>query len=96
MSKVNNNIFRYEKLILFDSFDGEFHYNHPNSTVGHSHTTLANIDGNPLAVGGEVEQGINSNRTEIFDIQANMWVEVEEYPYHKEYVSVISPLFSCL
>ena len=96
MSKVNNNIFRYEKLILFDSFDGEFHYNHPNSTVGHSFSTLANIDGNPLAVGGEVEQGINSNRTEIFDIQANMWVEVEEYPYHKEYVSVISPLFSCL
>ena len=81
---------------LFNSFDGELHYNHPNSTVGHTHTSLGNIDGNPLAVGGEVEQGINSNRTEIFDIQANMWVEVEEYPYHKEYVSVISPLFSCL
>ena len=91
MSKVNDNISRYEKLFL-NSFDGEFHYNHPNSTVGHSHTTLANIDGNPLAVGGEPgdeEQGINTNRTEIFDIQANIWVEVEEYPYHTEYVSVI-------
>ena len=83
MSKVNNNISRYEKLISFDSFDGQFHYNHPNSTVGHTFTTLANIDGNPLAVAGLGEE-INSNRTEIFDIQANMWVEVEEYPYHQE------------
>jgi len=77
---------------FINSFDGELHYNHPNSTVGHSRITLANIDGNPLAVGGdpgEAEQGFNTNRTEIFDIPANIWVEVEEYPYHKEYVSVI-------
>ena len=83
MSKVNKNISRYEKLISFDSFDGQFHYNHPNSTVGHTFTTLANIDGNPLANAG-LGKEINSNRTEIFDIQANMWVEVEEYPYHQE------------
>ena len=73
---------------FINSFDGELHYNHPNSTVGHSRITLANIDGNPLAVGGD-EEGIYSNRTEIFDIQANIWVEVEEYPYYRTYVPVI-------
>ena len=78
---------------FFKSFDGEFHYDHPDSTVGHSFTTLANIDGNPLSVGGEVEPDISTNRTEIFDIQANIWVEVEEYPYHKKFVSVIATVF---
>ena len=75
---------------VFLSFDGEFHHSHPDSTISHTYTTLANIDGYPLAIGGEVghptpgtdEIGIDTNRTEIFDIQANMWIEVEEYPYH--------------
>ena len=47
-------------------------------------------------IGGEVEPDVSTNRTEIFDIQANVWVEVEEYPYHKKFVSVISTLFACL
>ena len=78
------------KLTSFDSFDGDLHYSHPDSTVNHTFTTLANIDGSPLSVGGYLESQfddgqeiqIDSNRTEIFDIQTNKWIEVEEYPYH--------------
>ena len=73
------------KLIYFQSFDGEHHYKHPNSTYGHFMTSLANIHGSPLAVGGRRDDktNIDTNKAEIFDINANMWKEIEEYPYHQ-------------
>ena len=54
-------------------------YDHIN---GHTYTTLVNINGFPLAVGGYNEKS-HTNKAEIFDISANAWIEVADYPYHK-------------
>ena len=68
------------KIILtIFSFDGQSFYNHTDSTHGHYFTSLANLDGSPLAVGGS---GPNINKTEIYDIASHTWTEVEDYPYH--------------
>ena len=44
-------------------------------------TTLANHDGSPLIVSGE-----NTNKVETYDMSANKWTELADYPYHDSYV----------
>ena len=63
--------------ILF-SYDGLIFHNQANSKNKHYYSTLAIIDGAPLAVGGT---NPNTNKAEIFDIASNTWTEVEPYPY---------------
>ena len=55
-------------------------HNHADSKNGHYYTSLAKIDGAPLAVGGV---GSNTNKAETLDISSNVWTEVAEYPYHE-------------
>jgi len=57
---------------------GFIFHNQADVTNEHFQTSLANIDGDPLAVGG------NSSYTkaEILDIASNTWTEIAEYPYH--------------
>ena len=66
-------------LTLF-SYDGSVFHNQADSKNGHHRTTLANIDGAPLAVGG---WNSNTNKAEILDISSNAWTEVADYPYHE-------------
>ena len=61
--------------------DGEVFQNHANSIFGHTYTTLANVHGRPLAVGGYNEYS-HTNKVEIFDITANNWQQRADYPYH--------------
>ena len=63
-------------LTLF-SYDGAVFHNQADSKNGHHPTTLANIDGAPLAVGG------SNKKAEILDISRNSWTEVADYPYHE-------------
>ena len=44
-------------------------------------TTLANIEGSPLAVGGNSPE---TNKAETYDISANKWTEIGDYPYHNQ------------
>ena len=67
-------------LTLF-SYDGSVFHNQADSKNGHHRTTLAKIDGAPLAVGG---YSSNTNKAEILDISSNVWTEVAEYPYHDQ------------
>ena len=66
------------KKTLF-SYDGSVFYNQADSKNGHHFTTMAKIDGAPLAVGGFEP---NIKKAEILDISSNVWTEVAEYPYH--------------
>ena len=66
---------------IFHSYDGEVFQNHTNSIFGHTYTTLANVHGRPLAVGGYNEYS-HTNKVEIFDITANNWQQKLDYPYH--------------
>ena len=68
--------------LTIHSFDGDVYYNHTNSINGHTYTTLADTNGLPLAVGGYNETS-HTNKAEIFDISANTWIEIADYPYHK-------------
>ena len=61
------------------SYDGDIFHNQADAKNGHADTTLANIDGAPLAVGG---YSSNTNKAEILDISSNTWTEIAEYPYH--------------
>lgn len=61
------------------SYDGTAFRNHADAKNGHYITTLANHDGSPLAVGGHDP---NIKKVEIYDISANTWSEVADYPYH--------------
>ena len=65
-------------LTLF-SYDGFVFHNQADSKNQHYYTTLAKIDGAPLAVGG---WDSNTNKAEILDISSNVWTEVADYPYH--------------
>ena len=65
------------------SYDGFVFHNHANSKNGHYITTLANIDGSPLAVGGASPE---INKAETYDISTNTWTEVADYPYHDQSV----------
>ena len=61
------------------SYDGFIFHEHASSKTGHTLTTLANIEGSPLAVGGFSP---DTNKAETYDISANLWTEIAEYPYH--------------
>ena len=65
-------------LILF-SYDGLIFHSQADSKTKHYYTTLAIIDGAPLAVGGF---STYTNKSEILDISSNTWTEVADYPYH--------------
>ena len=62
------------------SYDGYIFHNAADSKNGHFRTTLANIEGSPLAVGG---YSPNTNKAETYDIGTNTWNEVADYPYHE-------------
>ena len=64
-------------LILF-SYDGLIFHSQADSKNGHYYSTLAIIDGAPLAVGGSSP----TKKAEILDISSNTWTEVADYPYH--------------
>ena len=64
-------------MTLF-SYDGTIFHNHANSKNDHHFTTLAIIDGAPLAVGEQF-----NNKAEILDISSNIWTEIADYPYHE-------------
>ena len=66
------------------SYDGFIFHHHRDSKYGHPSTSLATSEGSPLAVGGESIYGHDfdgHNKVEKFDISANTWTEVDEYPY---------------
>ena len=65
-------------LILF-SYNGKIFHQQADSNYGHDYSTLAKIEGTPLAVGG---YAFNINKAEILDISTNTWTEVADYPYH--------------
>ena len=75
------NIFNRVLLILLLSYDGSIFHSHADSKNGHHATTLANIEGSPLAVGGMTPQ---INKAETYDIGTNTWTEVSNYPYHDQ------------
>ena len=78
MWKVSLSDAAYSHRTLF-SYDGSVFHNQADSKHGHYWTTLAKIDESPLAVGG---YNPKINKTEIFDISSNTWLEVADYPYH--------------
>ena len=51
-----------------------------NSNNDHYRTTLANIDGAPLIVGGSEPK---SKKAEVMDISSNSWTEIADYLYHE-------------
>ena len=67
----------FDHYLIF-SYDGDVYHNHADSKNGHYWTSLANIEGSPLAVGGA---GPNINKAETYDIATNTWTEVADYPY---------------
>ena len=77
MSEVSIRTPFYGWLFVISSYDGENFYDQADSNYGHFATSLAMIDEAPLAVGGYKNQ-----KAETFDISANTWTEVEDYPYH--------------
>ena len=74
-----NDKFLENYLAPTGSYDGFVLQNHANSKKGHRDTTLANIEGSPLAVGGAHP---SINKAETYDISTDTWTEVDEYPYH--------------
>ena len=67
-------------IILFFSYDGIVFQDHDDSNYGHHFTSLANIEGFPLATGGFMN---DTNKAETYDYSTNTWTEVAEYPYHE-------------
>ena len=65
--------------MYLNSYDGDVFHNSADSKNGHHWTTLATIDGAPLAVGGTDS---NTNKAETLDLATNTWTEVADYPYH--------------
>ena len=72
-------IFQNINFTTTGSYDGFVFHNHANSKNGHHDTTLANFEGSPLAVGGA-----ETNKAETYDISANRWNDVADYPYHDQ------------
>ena len=70
-------------IVIILSYDGFIFHNHADSKTPHYHSTLAELDGAPLALGG---WNPNNNKAETFDIQRNTWNEVAPYPYFNAYV----------
>ena len=71
----------YFMLLIFHSYDGDAFHQHSNSKNGHYTTTLANMEGSPLAVSGRSGSTWH-NKSETYDISTDTWTEVAEYPYH--------------
>lgn len=67
-------------MIIF-SFDGLAFRNHADSNNQHALTCLASHDGSPLIVGGS---NIASSKVETYDMSANKWTELVDYPYHDQ------------
>ena len=63
------------------SYDGVIFHDHADSKNKHWETSLANIEGSPLAVGG---YSPNTNKAETYDISTDVWTEVADYPYHDQ------------
>ena len=66
-------------MIIF-SYDGLAFRNHADSNNNHRWTSLAKHDGSPLIVGG---YSPNNKKVETYDMTANKWIEVADYPYHE-------------
>lgn len=66
-------------MIIF-SYDGLAFRNHADSNNDHRQTSLANHDGSPLIVGSSSS---NNKKVETYDMTANKWIEVADYPYHE-------------
>ena len=64
---------------LYFSYDGLAFRSHADAKNEHYYTSLANIDGSPLVVGGSSP---DTKKVEIYDISTNKWTEVADYPYH--------------
>ena len=64
---------------IYFSYDGESFRSHADSNVNHYGSSLANVDGQPLAVGGYSPE---TNAAETFDYTRNTWTEIAAYPYH--------------
>ena len=71
---------RYIELIKIHSYDGDAFHNHQDSKFKHQYITLANTNGSPLAVGGYSDVRAHK-KSETYDISANSWNEVDDYPY---------------
>ena len=65
------------------SYNGEMFHNHADSKHCHSFTTLANVEGSPLAVGCHTG-GTFTSKAETYDISTNTWTEIADYPYHEK------------
>ena len=81
MRKVNFS-FRISYFELSNlSYDGSIFHTHPDSKTGHYATTLANVEGSPLAVGGSDPE---TNKAETYDISTNTWTQIADYSYHSK------------
>jgi len=63
-------------IIINLSYDGQNFHQHGNSSTEHYGTSLANINGAPLVVGGSSPR---TNKAEQFDISTDTWVRVDAY-----------------
>ena len=70
-----------QKFCIIFSYDGYAFRNHADSQNGHYYTTLANIEGHPLAVGGYTGSAY-IKKAETYNISTNTWTETADYPYH--------------
>ena len=68
-------------IIHFHSYNGKSYFDHPNAINDHWYTSIADIEGKMLAVGG---QSPDNKKTEIFDIDTNTWTEKSEFPFCSE------------
>ena len=62
----------------FHSYNGKRYFDHPNAITDHEYTTIADIEGKVLAVGGASP---DNKKVEIFDIDTNTWTEKSEFPF---------------
>ena len=89
MRKVNFSF----KISYFEfsnlSYDGSIFHTHAVSENGHYATTLANVEGSPLAVGGSDPE---TNKAETYDISTNTWTQIADYPYHSKLVLLGHPI----
>ena len=63
-------------IIINHSYDGQNFYQHGNSNIAHFGTSLTNINGAPLVVGGSSPR---TNKAEQFNISTDTWVRVDAY-----------------
>ena len=76
VSKLPQIIQNLSDIIKNFSYDGQNFHQHGNSSIEHYGTSLANINGAPLVVGGSSPR---TNKAEQFDISKDTWVRVDAY-----------------